>query len=381
MAPTAMTQRRWLAPEIVQSSAMDCGPAALKCLLEGFRIPVSYGRLREACQTDVDGTSIDTIEVVANELGVQAEQIMIPADHALLRSANILPALAVVRHADGGSHFVVVWRRFGAWLQVMDPSIGRRWVHERDFPDELFRHELSVPASGWREWAGSDDFLAPLRERLQRLGGDASARALLVDAALADEGWFALGALDASIRLVHSLLLAEGIKHGPEAIRLVRALFRQTCDSTLDIFTIIPRDYWSVSPDPNSTQDDQRLMLRGAVMLRVSQRRDGDGAETGETRARPLSRELAAALSQDAPTPLRSIWGLLKTDGILAPAALCGAMIVAAAAAVIEALLMRGIFDIGALLHLGSQRLLAPSWRSSSVCTFRSSPSRCASDG
>jgi ATP-binding cassette subfamily B protein len=35
---------------------MDCGPAALKCLLEGFGIPVSYGRLREACQTDVDGS-------------------------------------------------------------------------------------------------------------------------------------------------------------------------------------------------------------------------------------------------------------------------------------------------------------------------------------
>ena len=66
-------RQRWLAPEVVQTSAMDCGPATLKCLLEGFHIPVSYGRLREACQTDVDGTSIDTIEVVANQLGVTVE--------------------------------------------------------------------------------------------------------------------------------------------------------------------------------------------------------------------------------------------------------------------------------------------------------------------
>ncbi|HTC48481.1 MAG TPA: cysteine peptidase family C39 domain-containing protein, partial [Candidatus Aquilonibacter sp.] len=57
--------RRWLVPEVVQTSATDCGPAALKCLLEGFGIPVSYGRLREACQTDVDGTSIDTMEEIA----------------------------------------------------------------------------------------------------------------------------------------------------------------------------------------------------------------------------------------------------------------------------------------------------------------------------
>ena len=40
----------------------------------------SYGRLREACQTEVDGTSIDTIEEVAVQLGLEAEQIMIVID-------------------------------------------------------------------------------------------------------------------------------------------------------------------------------------------------------------------------------------------------------------------------------------------------------------
>ena len=37
---------------------------------------MSYGRLRDACQTDVDGTSIDTMEDVANQLGLDAEQIV-----------------------------------------------------------------------------------------------------------------------------------------------------------------------------------------------------------------------------------------------------------------------------------------------------------------
>ena len=69
---------RLLAPEVVQTSAMDCGPAAVKCLLEGFGISVSYGRLREACQTDIDGTSIDTMEEAAQQLGLQATQIMVP---------------------------------------------------------------------------------------------------------------------------------------------------------------------------------------------------------------------------------------------------------------------------------------------------------------
>jgi len=43
------TSTRFIVPEVVQTSNMDCGPAALKCLLEGFGITVNYGRLREAC--------------------------------------------------------------------------------------------------------------------------------------------------------------------------------------------------------------------------------------------------------------------------------------------------------------------------------------------
>ena len=35
-----VVNRRWLVPEVVQTSAMDCGPASLKALLEGFGIPV-----------------------------------------------------------------------------------------------------------------------------------------------------------------------------------------------------------------------------------------------------------------------------------------------------------------------------------------------------
>ena len=127
------SRARFIVPEVVQTSNMDCGPAALKCLLGGFGIDVNYGRLREACQTDVDGTSIDTIEEVANQLGLQAEQIMLPADHVLLEEARALPAIAVVVLPNGLTHFVVVWRRHGRWLQVMDPATGRMLNADMEF--------------------------------------------------------------------------------------------------------------------------------------------------------------------------------------------------------------------------------------------------------
>src|SRR5262245_62864855 len=153
---------RLFAAEVVQTSAMDCGPAALKCLLEGFGIAVSYGRLREACQTDVDGTSIDTLEEAAVQLGLEAEQVMVPVDHLLLPEAETLPALVVVRLANGLTHFVVAWRRHGPFVQIMDAATGRRWPACQRFLDELYVHTLSIPAASWRDWAGTPAFLAPL---------------------------------------------------------------------------------------------------------------------------------------------------------------------------------------------------------------------------
>jgi ATP-binding cassette subfamily B protein len=167
---------------------MDCGPAALKCLLEGFGIPVSYGRLREACQTDVDGTSVDTLEEVAIELGLEAEQVMVPLDHILLPGAE-LPAIVVVRLPSGITHFIVAWRRHGPLLQVMDPATGRRWPSCAHFLEEVYVHEHRVPVSVWRDWAGSVEFLSALRQRLAIAGVEGSMADRLIADALTDPGW------------------------------------------------------------------------------------------------------------------------------------------------------------------------------------------------
>ena len=348
-----MSSRRWQAPEVVQTSAMDCGPAALKCLLEGFRIPVSYGRLREACQTDVDGTSIDTLEAVAPQLGVAAEQVLVPLDHVFMTGAGALPALVVVRLADGATHFVVLWRQFGDWLQVMDPASGRRWVRAEQFAQQVHAHEQAVPESDWRAWAGGDQFLRPLRERLAALGASPRAAQALVQAALADSGWFGCGALDAAVRMVHSLVAAGGLRRGREALRVLRALLERCQRASDDIFAAVPRDYWSVTPDPASAElGVLHLRLRGAVMLRVQ------GRTAGGTPP-PLSPELRAALHEPPPHPLRHALALLREGGVAAPLALGLAIAVAAVALVTESLLLRGLFDIGGLLVLPSQRLAA----------------------
>jgi len=350
---------RWFAPEVVQTSAMDCGPAALKCLLEGHRIPVSYGRLREACQTDVDGTSIDTIEVVGNQLGLVAEQMMLPVDYLGLDEARLLPALVVVRHPRGGTHFVVVWRRVGSWLQLMDPATGRRWVRGEQFVEEIHRHETSVQARDWRDWAESDGFRGPLRERLALIGAGGAEGTALVERAVADPDWFGPGALDACLRLIQSLVTSGGVARGAEALRLLTALFDRTTASTGDIFRLVPQGYWMVVPDAANTDASmQKLLLRGMVVLRVS----GPHAAAGLAEAQGtegLSLELAAALGEKPARPLRAAWDIMKLEGVLRPLALATAMAIATGAVLVEAMLFRGLFDITEMLTLPTQRAAA----------------------
>ena len=243
----ASGHRRLLVPEVVQISAMDCGPASLKCLLEGYGISVSYGRLREACQTDVDGTSINTMEEVAVQLGLVAEQIMLPVDHLLLPEAQALPAIVVVRQAGNLTHFIIVWRSYGRFVQVMDPAIGRRWLTARRLLDELYVHVIPVPAMAWREWAGTDEFRSALRRRLAQLGLSQSAGGRMLNAALADPSWHAFAALDAATRMVDAIVRAGGLRAGRQAARALAAFFEQAREEAAGEGTTIPQSYWLVS--------------------------------------------------------------------------------------------------------------------------------------
>ena len=356
------TKRRLLIPEVVQTSMMDCGPASLKAMLEGWGVHVSYGRLREACQTDVDGTSIDTLEEVGAQLGLVTEQIMVPADHVLLASAKTLPAIIVVRHPSGVTHFVILWRRHGRFLQLMDPAVGRRWVTGRRFLDELYQHTLAVPAADWRAWAGSAEFLSPLQQRLAELTIPAGARTHLVRTALADPGWRALAALDAATRLVGAIKRAGGVGSGAPAVRMLEAFLAHAKAGNENEALSIPAAFWSVTP-AESDPGEAQLRLKGAVLVRVKGRRPkraSANAEVTEDREpAPLSPELLAALDERPLHPMRELLRIMRVDGVLAPTALLVALVIAAAGVIVEALLLRGLLDAGRELVLSRQRLAA----------------------
>jgi ABC-type bacteriocin/lantibiotic exporter with double-glycine peptidase domain len=349
-----------LAPEVVQSSAMDCGPAALGSLLGGFGIPVSYGRLREACQTDVDGTSIDTLEDVAVALGLDAEQVVTPLDHLLRPEAEVLPAIAVVRLPNGVTHFVVVWSTFGPWVQIMDPGSGRVWVRRDKLLNQLYIHAMPVPAESWREWATTENFLGPLRARLRELGINPLT---ILQPALADAAAGTLASLDAATRMVHELVETGALLRGTEAERAIESLAneartREQVDPTIPPGTwSIPLRYWSAAP--TADQDDEpHVLLRGAVFVRCRGRRAEASSPEGAP-AFELPPDLISARDEQHASPARTLAQMVVRDGWLTPMLVLGSLLIASAGLLIETALLRGLVELGVELDLVSERLVA----------------------
>jgi len=321
-----MGSRRFLVPEVVQSSGMDCGPAALKSFLEGHGISMSYGRLREACQTEVDGTSIETLEELASGLGAPVEQVLLPKDSVLLEEAQALPAIAVLRLPNGSAHFAVVWSVAFGVAQVMDPAHGRRWLSREKLLEELYEHVMTVPASDWREWAGSAEGLALLRRRLRDRGVSAETSSRLTSAAIRDESFQSFAALDAAIRCSRRepdlLSLFEKARSDPSAI---------------------PKEFWSVRPEPPEPLEEAELVLRGAVLLRPAK---PGVAPAGVS----LPAAVAAARDEEPVRPLRELWERLRKDGLLAPGLLAATTLASATAVVLEGLFFRAFLEAPSLL-------------------------------
>jgi ATP-binding cassette subfamily B protein len=349
-------KRRFLVPEVVQTSALDCGPATLKALLEGFGIHISYGRLREACQTDLDGTSIDTIEDVARELGLTAEQVMVPADHLIL-DRTTLPAVVVVRLPHDITHFVLVWRKVGPFFQIMDPATGRHWCRARGFLADVYSHRVTVPGEEWKTWGASEPAATILADKLSALGHREADR--LVREAAHSPDWRILALLDAAARLTAAMVERGAAKCGAEATRLVDALMTRTFEGATAAQSVIPVEYWNARPAPSGVEGpadegvDGDAQVSGAVLLRLTAGPRIDAMYAGR------SREVAAAATEEAPKPLRRLLTYLRGEPLVPFVMAAIGLAVLGAVLLVEGLLLRGVVEFTAQFTPVDQRVRA----------------------
>ncbi len=109
-----------------QQKRSDCGPAALKMILEHHGINgISLAELEFSTGTGADGTSMLALKKAAAERGLAGQGLRLPVE----RLHDIpMPAIAHVH----GDHFVVI-RSAGPELVVDDPSLGRLRMSPRTF--------------------------------------------------------------------------------------------------------------------------------------------------------------------------------------------------------------------------------------------------------
>src|SRR5262249_55515189 len=138
---------------------------------------------------------------------------------------------------------------------------------------ELYVHTMPFPAAAWREWAGSEACLGALRRRLAQVGLSSGTMTDLIEAALLDQGWRPLAALDAATRMVAGVVRAGGWRRGWQAARVLEGCFGRARDEPTGEGESIPADYWMVRPAPAGPDDEAQVLLRGAVLVRMRGRR------------------------------------------------------------------------------------------------------------
>lgn len=341
----------WLVPEVMQVSQMDCGPSCLKSVLDGCGIPVHYGRLREACQTDVDGTSVNTVEELACELGLDAQQVLVPLNQFELPEAAVAPSILITTLPNGLTHFIVLWRSWGPWVQIMDPSSGRHWISWQKLKERVYLHRMPIAKEVWLNWATSDDFLFASQRRLHQLGiTGVDAQTLLQDLKPnADEPaqnentqWLMIASFDATLTWAEALYQCKALKKGTELLTFLQRQYARALQSPQPWVDVVPRQYWWAIQD---NKDENALRVEAAVLVRIQGVLPAQSAAESNS---PLSLDPRVKIAE--PNPWQVLRDMLLPEQKKWFLWLIPIIGLAAATVIIQALLFQGLLGVGDLL-------------------------------
>lgn len=112
---------------VMQQGAFDCGPAALKMVLDYYRIPASLESLEREMLDSPRGTTMARMSLVARQRGLLAEGRRVDEQEF---SKLKLPSIALFERR----HYVVVAERTpDGYLTILDPSLGKCRAREDTF--------------------------------------------------------------------------------------------------------------------------------------------------------------------------------------------------------------------------------------------------------
>ncbi|MBF0120228.1 MAG: ATP-binding cassette domain-containing protein [Desulfobacterales bacterium] len=345
-------KRKFLVPQAIQMSDMDCGPKILQALLKGFGIPVNSELLLESFKKDTAIDFIDNIKRAVDEFGLESKKCILPIDHIFMHELQLLPAIVMTLLPNGFTHFVLIWRIHGSFVQVMDPRKGRYWITKKQLLQEICIHTSPILVNTWHDYAKSDEFIKSISMRMENIKINKPIIDRLINSAKNDTNWKKLAALDAAIRMLTTIVDTDGISPGDEAGEALETLFANQSK--------IMDHYWHVHPLTNQDKEDENQLLQtGALAIRIV------GKKKEEPQEQKTDKEPYEKVLDESKTPLnnnqvnvdRELLKGLVEDGYSLALIFFWGLFLASFAIIIETILLRTLIDIGQYLGFVYQRI------------------------
>ena len=110
--------------KVRQHDNTDCAAACVAsvCAHYGLRLPLL--RIREACGTGPDGTSLQGIIDACGRLGMDAAGLCAKEKHITDLQEAVKPVILHLRKKNGWLHYVVLYAIDDSTATVMDPEDG-----------------------------------------------------------------------------------------------------------------------------------------------------------------------------------------------------------------------------------------------------------------
>lgn len=321
-------------PEGFQGSPHDGMPTALLSLLTGLGVDVSEKQLRARFRKDFSPFDMDAAAAFLREFDLAAQTDFISLDRLpeyLAQGPIIVKRLSV----DGGFTPVVLWRRRRKKLLVMDPERGRADVPSTSYLGQIAVEERPSTKSEWSQRVASVAFATDIRGRCLRFGLPEVLIDGLIAEVRAEDDWLPAAALDAALRL---------LEHLPEKSTTIRPrellpdLYREARRTGPLPDSRVPLPFWHVRPGP----EENRLVLIGTTICQVRL----DTQKSAEKKEKPRGDHL-----KQRGNGRGQIVAMLKKEGLFDPGFIVLSTVLLAAGFVLEALLFRGLMDLGDKLN------------------------------
>ncbi len=117
-------------PLVKQYDQKDCGAASLLSVLKYYGGDSGFPKIRELCNTNVNGSTMLDVVVAAKKLGFDANGAAGEFDDLLKEK---MPCIAHLVLENGFQHFVVIYKIKKDKIYLADPGKGKYWLSKEEF--------------------------------------------------------------------------------------------------------------------------------------------------------------------------------------------------------------------------------------------------------